>query len=467
MKSNINEPYTTYLNAITSNLPSSNEIISNINELTQCSICYEQYDILTHKPLSLPCGHTLCQDCVSLIISSQHSKCPYDKTIFHSRNINTYPCNFNYINIIEYISTIKNKPQPQQHMMSYLYNDGLYEGELLYQNGNNSTNNNIPLRHGYGQMTYKNGSIYVGYWFNNVKQGKGTLTSNDHIYEGEWLYDLPHGNGKCVYKQGNITSYEGGWLKGKCFGYGKITYTDNTEIEAVFLGDNNISEHIKKRNPDNSIFYGKVSNNVIPDKAYEISHDGNIYYGNFIINENNALVKEGKQCVCYLNNGNTFVGDFKGNVSCYGKITFKNGDVYEGEVKGFKRHGKGVNMYVDGSVYDGMFVEDEREGEGKLVKGKYCYEGMWKGDVKEGNGFELMENGEKYCGEYKKGMKEGNGVFIFTNGDSYKGEWKGGLMDGKGIIVTNEGKEIKGVFVKGKVVGKEGDGKYKNECIIL
>jgi hypothetical protein len=39
-------------------------------------------------------------------------------------------------------------------------------------------------------------------------------------------------------------------------------------------------------------------------------------------------------------------------------------------------------------------------------------------------------------------------------------------MDGKGIIVTNEGKEIKGVFAKGKVVGKEGDMKYKNECII-
>lgn len=460
---NTNELYTTYLNAITSDLPSSNEIVSNINELIQCGICYEQFDTASHKPLSLPCGHTLCQDCVASITSSQHSvpKCPYDKTVLPSRDVNSYPCNFNYTTIVEYISNIRDKSKPQ-HMISYLYNDGLYEGELLFHN-----NNDVPLRHGYGEMTYKNGSIYVGYWYNSCKQGKGRLTSNDHIYEGEWLYDLPHGNGKCVYKQGNITSYEGGWLRGKCFGYGKITYNDNTEIEAVFLGDNNISEHIKKRNPDSSIFYGKVCNNSIPDKAYEISHDGNIYYGNFIINEHNALVKEGKQCVCYLNNGNTFVGDFMENTTCYGKVMFKNGDVYEGEVKEFKRHGKGVNRYNDGSVYEGMFVDDYRDGEGKLVKGKYCYEGMWKKDKKEGNGFELMENGEKYCGEYKNGMKEGNGVFVFKNGDSYKGEWKKDLMDGKGIIITNEGNEIKGVFSKGKVIEKEGNVKYKNECVIL
>ena len=457
-----NEPYTTYLNSIASNLPSSSEIVSNINELTQCGVCYEQYDTSAHKPLCLPCGHTLCQDCITLIISSTRSvpKCPYDKTVFPSRNVNSFPCNFNYSTIIEYMSNIRNKPTPQ-HMISYLYSEGLYEGELLFQ-----SNSDVPLRHGYGEMTYKNGSIYSGYWYNNSRQGKGTLTSNEQIYEGEWLYDLPHGQGKCVYKQGNVTSYEGGWLKGKCFGYGKLTYSDGTEIEAVFLGDNNISEHIKKRSPDNSIFYGKVSNNNIPDKAYEISHDGNIYYGNFIINENNALIKHGEQSVCYLNNGNTFVGDFKEGAASYGKVLFKNGDVYEGEVKGFKRNGRGVNKYNDGYVYEGMFVDDCREGEGKLVKGKYCYEGTWKRDKKEGNGFELMENGEKYCGEYRNGMKEGNGVFIFKNGDSYKGEWKRDLMDGKGIIITNEGNEIKGVFSKGKVIEKEGDVKHKNECVI-
>ena len=40
-----------------------------------------------------------------------------------------------------------------------------------------------------------------------------------------------------------------------------------------------------------------------------------------------------------------------------GKLTYKNGDVYEGEWKDGERHGQGKLTYKNGVVYKGAFVD--------------------------------------------------------------------------------------------------------------
>ncbi len=45
--------------------------------------------------------------------------------------------------------------------------------------------------------------------------------------------------------------------------------------------------------------------------------------------------------------------------------TYMNGSQYEGEWVNFKRHGKGKFTSADGSVYEGDWVNDKREGDGE------------------------------------------------------------------------------------------------------
>ena len=47
---------------------------------------------------------------------------------------------------------------------------------------------------------------------------------------------------------------------------------------------------------------------------------------------------------------------------------YANGNVYEGEAVGGKRHGHGILRFADGSVYEGAFCEDAQSGSGRM-----CY----------------------------------------------------------------------------------------------
>lgn len=70
-------------------------------------------------------------------------------------------------------------------------------------------------------------------------------------------------------------------------------------------------------------------------------------------------------------------GKFEG----HGKYVWFYGDVYEGEWKANKQHGRGTLSYADGTTYHGEFCNNKRHGQGY-----YCtnsdesieYEGEWR-----------------------------------------------------------------------------------------
>jgi len=110
------------------------------------------------------------------------------------------------------------------------YKNGEYEGDVV--NGN---------PHGKGKVTYDFGShgktVYEGDWVNGEYHGKGKLTyNNGTILEGDFVNGKLHGKGKLI-EAGHKNTYEGDFVNGKEHGYGK-----HTSDEGVFEG-----EYIKGR----------------------------------------------------------------------------------------------------------------------------------------------------------------------------------------------------------------------------
>ena len=58
-----------------------------INELTQCPVCFESYDENgDHIPRILPCHCTLCQSCIGQLIKNNVLECPQDRTKHAANN---------------------------------------------------------------------------------------------------------------------------------------------------------------------------------------------------------------------------------------------------------------------------------------------------------------------------------------------------------------------------------------------
>ena len=84
-------------------------------------------------------------------------------------------------------------------------------------------------------------------------------------------------------------------------------------------------------------------------------------------------------------------------------------EVYEGEFKENKRHGKGIYKYNNWDVYDGEWVKGKREGKGKMTymfdyfKNQVdVYFGDWKNDLRQGKGILKFHMGKVYDGEFRK-----------------------------------------------------------------
>lgn len=63
--------------------PSEQVQIHKIDSIFECGICFKPYNHNDKKPISLPCGHSFCYDCVRMMYKHQVIKCPYDKVSHH------------------------------------------------------------------------------------------------------------------------------------------------------------------------------------------------------------------------------------------------------------------------------------------------------------------------------------------------------------------------------------------------
>ena len=123
------------------------------------------------------------------------------------------------------------------------------------------------FRHGYGRMTWKDGTFYEGYWQLGCADGIGEIQyANLDIMKGEFKYNKLNGYGECYqselgynYKGNWVNDLQSGmgfecWIDGSCYigqyelgkkeGFGKYQWSDSS----FFIGewkDNKIHGYVR------------------------------------------------------------------------------------------------------------------------------------------------------------------------------------------------------------------------------
>ena len=131
------------------------------------------------------------------------------------------------------------------------------------------------------------------------------------------------------------------------------------------------------------------------------------------------------------------------------KITYDNGDVYDGKLKHGKYDGQGSYYWKDGGIYEGEFEKGALSGTGKYtaIIGD-VYEGNFKNNKYEGKGTYTWKDGSTFVGTFKDGQLI-DGKYTDVNGNVYKcsytynrnGERKSGTIRLVQTVKNQEHKE--------------------------
>ncbi|XP_010007889.1 PREDICTED: MORN repeat-containing protein 4, partial [Nestor notabilis] len=82
-------------------------------------------------------------------------------------------------------------------------------------------------RHGVGQLTFADGTAYVGHFENGLFHGCGVLTFSDGSrYEGEFVQGKFNGVG--VFTRCDNMTFEGEFKGGRVYGFGLLTFPDGS-----------------------------------------------------------------------------------------------------------------------------------------------------------------------------------------------------------------------------------------------
>jgi hypothetical protein len=194
------------------------------------------------------------------------------------------------------------------------------------------------------------------------RQGKHKLTLDDggSTYDGTYKNDQKHGNGVFTHKT-DVSTYDGAWVDDKRAGKGTLK---------VGSGAASVSAQGTW-----------IENGLDLATAVFTLADGSVF--EFVTVDGSGKIKAGK-------------------------LTYKDGETYEGAFSAStgKRHGVGV----------------------------------WCG-----------KDGGKYEGEYKDDLRHGKGDYHYPDGSMFKGNWKLDLPDGDGVFLDKSGKVITGTWSKGKL----------------
>ncbi|MEN2498309.1 MAG: hypothetical protein MHMPM18_002611 [Marteilia pararefringens] len=146
-----------------------------------------------------------------------------------------------------------------------------------------------------------------------------------------------------------------------------------------------------------------------------------------------------------------------------------------------KRHASKMSFNCE--IYEGLWKNDQREGNGKLYlatllpheklqseKGYaervLIYDGNWTKDKKHGNGRQCYLNGDVFEGNFENNQPSGFGKMCYkSTGDIYEGEWQRGVRHGSGQLSRANGDTFKGNFADNKKNG-QGELIFKNDGMI-
>lgn len=152
----------------------------------------------------------------------------------------------------------------------------------------------------------------------------------------------------------------------------------------------------------------------------------------------------------------TYTGDYvRGYMEGRGVLTYPGGNRYEGEFVANQFEGKGRLVYTTGDIYQGDFINGEMNGSGKWqYADKSIYIGQVAQGVIQGKGELQRVTGEKYTGDFVAGKMHGQGVFDDGRGNRYTGEFNTDNFTGAGTYTNDDGFTYVGEFKNWRLNGK-------------
>ena len=128
-------------------------------------------------------------------------------------------------------------------------------------------------------------------------------------------------------------------------------------------------------------------------------------------------------------------------------LSYADGSTYEGQVSAEGvPHGRGVMRFSDGTVYDGEWENDEREGRGDERYMGDVYSGGWHRDKKHGKGIHRYANGDAFEGEFAEGKRAGHGKYVYADGATFVGAYEADSRCGWGVERYASGAVFEGHF---------------------
>ena len=185
----------------------------------------------------------------------------------------------------------------------------------------------------------------------------------------------------------------------------------------------------------------------------QFENNNAIYYGEWDYSNN---MRHGRGIQLW-NEGSKYYGYWvKDKASIKGKLMHSDGDIYEGEWLDDKPNGKGVYYHIDGTVYEGEWKDDKQHGFGKETwpDGAW-YEGQYFEGKKHGKGKFHWADDSLYEGNFVDNNINGEGVYNFSDKRKYVGTWANNKLEGKGIFTWPDGRKYEGEYKNDK---KEGYG---------
>jgi len=323
---------------------------------------------------------------------------------------------------------------------------------------------------GNGTMTWSHGAAYSGEWLKGKRHGTGNYT-----FKPEMSNELPFPTDPLDFYVSNPNEnlhplFRLFLLKDQ------IKQADQENVLTTFEELDTSEYVLKKSNGDITKPLSKSSDSDLEKSIYnpenENNNDMDVYVGRW---ENDLMHGKG---IYTWSKSNTvhdkYEGGFSGGLkSGHGKETWKCGQTYEGSFVGGLKHGFGILDFSGDKKskflkYIGTFKDDELSGFGTLTwKNGDVYRGHFENGSMNGSGqmywhdsHDLEEANES------NGLMGSNGL-NGLNGLTYQGEWKDGFMDGQGVLTFHAKSPLhtfEGTFVEEKMANgilwlKNGDRK--------
>lgn len=291
--------------------------------------------------------------------------------------------------------------------------------------------------HGLGCKFDVYGDQKMGDFQNGVLQGQGRkvkIYRDSKIiwdFRGEFKEDQLHGRGVKIHYDPKIV-YEGDFEYDELNGIGRVLYEDGSREEGEFVNDWLHGQGIKTTKEG-------------------IKFQGGFKEGNFhgIIKQ---IFPDGKVSFLRYIDGALLEGNFEegGEINGKGKVTFVNGDVWEGEIRSGLLQGQGKKTTLNG-VAEGEFFNGQLNGIGKHEQFGLKLEGEFRQGRLNGMGREECF-GLIFEGHFEDGTPKGYGKETSPSGYVLEGDFLN-RYEVVGKMTCSNGEIREGTFYCGKLKG--------------